>query len=155
MSVDGDRPSREVDFGAAVAEGRRDVEDEGKEDVAVGVDVAPGAVFAYRREAFGELVGFLEIEGDGEVAVAVDVAEATVLLDEGESVEVDIFASFGSAVGVLERKNRVPKGIDDAAEVAESDKGAIVDEPNLPLRETPMRPSARRVMGRKSGGVTG
>ena len=64
MSVDGDRPSREVDFGAAVAEGRRDVEDEGKEDVAVGVDVAPGAVFAYRREAFGELVGFLEIEGD-------------------------------------------------------------------------------------------
>ena len=132
MAVDGVGLALEIDVGTAPLEGGDDVEDEWEVEVAVGVDIAPMAVFADTGKAFGELVGFLEDERDDKTAVEVDEAEPSVLLHEGQGVVVDVFHAFRGAVVVFEREDDAAEGVDDAAEVAFPYKGAsLPEEANL------------------------
>lgn len=120
--------SLEIDVGTAVLEGGCDVEDEGKEDVAMSVDIAPVAVVANRGEAFGELEGLVEVERDGEIALEVDETEAAVKFDECQAVVVDIFHAFGCLVVVVEREDGVSESVNDAPEIVFTDGGASVAE---------------------------
>ena len=69
-------------FSPAILVGCGGIEDEGHEDVAMGVDVTPHSLKTGRSKSLGELESLLEIEGNDEFAVKVDVAKLTVFFDE-------------------------------------------------------------------------
>ena len=69
IEVDGVVGALEVDIGTAVLEGSCYVEDEGKKDVSMGVDISPAAVVADGGEALGEVEGLVEVERDDEASL--------------------------------------------------------------------------------------
>ena len=114
----------EEDFGATPTEGRGDVEDEGKVDFAAGINIAPGTLEEHRRQALGEMVGFLEAGRDDKVALEVDISEQAVAFDKGEAVIVYVFVAFASVVAVFDGEDNVSQGVDNAEMVSDADKCA-------------------------------